>query len=75
MVGKGNEEGCGNFSLTNPFEKITRLTAIRNGLKWTISASNGFEVLQMVSELVTKQCEALVGVGLEALHSRHILKP
>ena len=30
--------------------------------------------LQIVSELVTEQCEALVGVGLDPLHSKRILK-
>ena len=29
---------------------------IRNGPKWTIYASGGFELLQMVSEPNTEQC-------------------
>ena len=33
--------------------KTMRLTRIRNGLNWTISASGGLELLQMVSKLVT----------------------
>ena len=34
-----------------------------------------FGRLQMVSELVTRWCESLVGVGLDPPHSRRILKP
>jgi len=33
-----------------------RLTAISNGPKQTISASNGLELLQIVSEPNTEQC-------------------
>ena len=33
-----------------------RLMAIRNGSKWTISASGGLEILQMVSEPDTERC-------------------
>ena len=54
--------------------KTMRLTTIRNGPNRTISASGGLELLQMVSELVTGWCEALVRVGLDPLHNRRVLK-
>ena len=41
---------------------------IRNGPKWTISASGNLERLQILSELVTGWCETLVEVGLNPLH-------
>ena len=47
---------------------------MRNETKQTISTSGGLELLQMVSELVTGWCEALVGVGLDPLHNRRVLK-
>ena len=36
--------------------KTVRLKVIRNELKRTISASGGFELLQMVSELDVERC-------------------
>ena len=51
--------------------KIVSLTTISNGLKQIISARNRLGRLQMVSELVTELCKALVGTELDPLHSRH----
>ena len=53
--------------------KTVRLTAIRNGPKWTISASIGLGLLQMVSELDTGRCASedagpLRGVDCEIPH-------
>ena len=39
--------------------KIVRPTAIRNGPKWTIFASGGLGLLQMVSELHTERCASV----------------
>ena len=36
--------------------KIVRPMTIRNELKWTISASGGLGLLQMVSELDIRRC-------------------
>ena len=47
----------------------------RNEPKRTISSSGGLELLQMVLELVIGWCKTLVGVGLDPLHSRRVLKP
>ena len=33
-----------------------KLMKIRNGEKWTMSASSGLGLLPMISEIVTKQC-------------------
>ena len=42
--------------------KIVRLTKIRNELRRIISASGELGSLQIVSESVTRQCEALIEV-------------
>ena len=47
---------------------------ICNWPKRTISANGGLELFQIVSEPITKRCEALVEVGLDPLHSRRVLK-
>ena len=54
--------------------KTIRLTTVCNGLKQTISTSGGFWLLEMVSKPVARRCEALVGKGLDPLHSRRVLK-
>ena len=48
---------------------------VRNKPKRIISTSGELTLWQMILELVIKQCETPVRVGLNPLHSRHILKP
>ena len=54
--------------------KTMRLKTIHNGSKRTIYDSEELELLQMVSKLVTRRWETLVGVGLVPLHSRRVLE-
>ena len=49
LVGEGNEIFRVEISLGQTRFKPMRLTTIRNGLKRTISASGGLELLQMMS--------------------------
>ena len=46
---------CENLSLEGVFYN-GEVDGIHNGPKWTISASGGLELLQMVSELETEWC-------------------
>lgn len=42
--------------------------------KKTILTCGGLGPLQMVLELITERCEALVGIGLDPLQNRLVLK-
>ena len=55
--------------------KVMRLTTLHNGLKWTISTSGGFELLQMILEPDIERCvNENVGPQRKSLSSRHVLK-
>ena len=65
MVSKSDTEWCASkdaglkrvdCEIPHRLERRMRLTVIRNGSKWTISASNGLELLQMVSKPNTEWC-------------------
>ena len=55
--------------------KVMRLTTLHNGLKWTISTSGEFELLQMILEPDIERCVSEnAGPQGNSLPSRHVLK-